>query len=90
MYCPFPGCLDHLGDVGAGHGPATLAREHEGRLRILLPLELTQGPQFIALDRMHGSNSVLKPSDVQVALGEVYLVPMQVNCLSDPQAVPCH
>ena len=45
---------------------------------ILLPLQLAQGPQFIAHNRMGGRGALLEPPDVQDGVGEIDLNPTQV------------
>ena len=82
--------LDHLGDVTSGHWPAAFRGEYECGRGFLLAAKLPQGPQFVALDRMHAIDPTLEPLDVQMALGEVHLIPLQVNGLSDAQAVTGH
>ena len=46
--CSNPGTLDHAGEPGGAKRRATLGREHECGLRLLLPLEPPQGAQFVA------------------------------------------
>jgi hypothetical protein len=64
-----------------------LAGEHERRLGILLPLQLAQGPHFIADDGMSGRRALLGPPYVQDGVGEIDLIPTQVYKLRRPQAV---
>ena len=64
-----------------------LAGEHERRLGILLPLQLAQGPHFIADNGMGGRRALLGPADVQDGVGEIDLIPTQVYKLGRPQAV---
>ena len=64
-----------------------LAGEHERRLGILLPLQLAQGPHFIADNGMGRRRALLGPADVQDGVGEIDLIPTQVYKLGRPQAV---
>ena len=64
-----------------------LAGEHERRLGILLPLQLAQGPHFIADNGMGGRRAPLGPAYVQDGVGEIDLIPAQVYKLGRPQAV---
>ena len=48
-----------------------LAGEHERRIGILLALQLAQGPQFIADNRMGGRRALLEPLNVQEGLGKI-------------------
>src|SRR5215472_12215238 len=84
------GRLDHLGDVAAGHWPATLRAKNKSRLRFLLSSQLAQGSQFIALDRVDGIDAVFEPTDVQVSFGEIDLIPLEIDGLGHPQAVSSH
>src|SRR5215472_5802053 len=84
------GRFDHLGDVAAGHWPATLRAKHKGRSWLLLSPQLAQGSQFIALDRVDGVDAVLKATDVQMPFGEIDLVPLEIDGLGHPQAMPSH
>ena len=56
-----------------------LAGEHERRLGILLPLQLAQSPHFIADNGMRGRRALLRPADVQDGVGEIDLIPTQVD-----------
>ena len=64
-----------------------LAGEHERRLGILLPLQLAQGPHFIADNGMGGRRALLGPAYVQDGVGEIDLIPTQVYKLGRPQTV---
>ena len=72
---PITGRFNHLSDIKARHRAATLGGKHKGRLRFLIASELTQNPQFVALNRMDAVNAVFESSNVQMALGEVDLIP---------------
>ena len=87
---PIAGRLDHLGDVAAGHWPATLGAKDKGRLRLLLSPQFAQGSQLVALDRVNGVDAVLEPPDVQVPFGEIDLIPFEIDSLGHPQAVSSH
>ena len=56
-----------------------LGREHERRFGILLPLQLAQGPHFIADNGMGGRRALLGPTNVQDGMGEIHLIPAQVR-----------
>ena len=61
------------------NGDPPLAGEHERRLGILLPLQLAQGPHFIADNGMGGRRALLGPTNVQDGMGEIHLIPAQVR-----------
>jgi hypothetical protein len=44
----------------------------------------------IALDRVHGVDAVLETPDVQMTFGEIDLIPLKIDGLGHPQAVPSH
>ena len=67
------------------NGDPPLAGEQERRLGLLFPLQLTQGPQVIADNGMGGRRALLGPPDVQDGVGEIDLIPAQVNKLGRPQ-----
>jgi len=48
---------------------------------------LAQGPHFIADNGMGGRRALLGPADVQDSVGEIDLIPTQVDKLGRPQAV---
>src|SRR5262249_5410650 len=58
------------------------------RLGLLLTLEPTQRPQFIADYRMGAWRSLLDPADVQGGRPEVHLIPPQVHQLRNPETMP--
>ena len=84
---PDASALHHAGKACRGEGRASLAGEHERRLGILLPLQLAQGPHFIADNGMGRRRALLGPADVQDGVAEIDLIPTQVYKLGRPQAV---
>jgi hypothetical protein len=58
------------------------------RARRLFAVQTTQGPQFVALNRMDARRAPLAAADVQSAGGELNLVPLKVAQLAGPQAMP--
>ena len=64
-----------------------LAGEHKRRLGILLPLQLAQGPHFVAGNGMRGRRTLLGPAYVQDGVAEIDLIPAQVYKLGRPQTV---
>jgi hypothetical protein len=87
---PISGSLDYFGNVRAGHWAATLGGEHKGRLWLLIAREFTQCPEFVTLNRVHAINTVFESSNVQMGLGEIDLIPSEINGLGHPQAVTSH
>ena len=81
--CP----LDHASEAGRGERRATLRREHEWRLGLLLALKPPQGSQFITDDRMRAGCTLLGPADVQRGRPKVDLIPSKVHQLGNPQAM---
>ena len=73
-----PGSLasarQHAGKPCRSEGRAALGREHERRLGILLPLQPTQHPQFVADDGMRRRRAPLGPADV---CGELFTMSVQ-------------
>src|SRR5450631_225390 len=65
---------DHLVDVEAGHRAAALAGEHKCGLGLLFTVQLAQGAQFIALERVDAINSALQPADVAKLPENLYIV----------------
>src|SRR6516225_3479143 len=49
--------------------------------------EFTQSPHLVTADRMYAGNPVLDTVNVQAALGELDLLPLQVADLRRPQAM---
>jgi hypothetical protein len=84
------GRRDRLGDIRARHRTAPLARKHKGRLRFLTAPKLTQGPKFVTLNRVNAINTAFEASNVQVSLGDIDLIPAQIDGFGHPQSVPSH
>jgi hypothetical protein len=57
------------------------------RARRLFALQTTQGPQFVALDRVNAWPAALRPADVQASGVKLDLVPLQVK--SSEARRPC-
>src|SRR6516164_5054663 len=66
--------------------PAALGNEHVGVLRVIASY-FTQSPHLVTADRMYAGNPVLDTVNVQAALGELDLLPLQVADLRRPQAM---
>ena len=56
-------------------------------MRLLLALQPAQCAHLVADDRMGRGRALLDPADMQAGMGEVDLIPAQVDQLADPQAV---
>jgi hypothetical protein len=85
--CLRAGTLDHSREARRGEGRPALAGEDKRRLRLLLPVQPPQHPQFVPEDRMGAGAALLDPADVQGGRGEVDLIPAQVGQFAGPQAV---
>jgi hypothetical protein len=57
------------------NGAPPLTGEYEWRLGILIPLQLAQGPHFVAGNGMRGRRTLLGPAYVQDGMGEIHLIP---------------
>jgi hypothetical protein len=57
--------------------PAALGNEHVGVLRVIASY-FTQSPHLVTADRMYAGNPVLDTVNVQAALGQFDLLPLQV------------
>jgi hypothetical protein len=53
-------------------------------------LYLAQSSKLIALDWMNTSDAALQSPDMEMRSGEIDLIPFQINCLSDAQAMASH
>jgi len=80
--------LHRPGKASGRERRATLGGEHKGRLGILLPRQATQGPHFIAADRVGARRAFLGPADGQGCGIEIDLIPAKVYQLACPEAVP--
>src|SRR3954454_643233 len=84
--CGLPRAGQHLAKAGWRHRRLSLGRKHiPGRHRFAL--ELTQGPQFPAPERVDAGHAVLDPPDVQQPVLEVDLIPAERAQLGDTQAM---
>ena len=81
------GALHHARKACRRERRSPLAGEHERRLGILLPLQLAQGPHFVADNGMGGRRALLGPADVQDGMGEIDLIPAQVYQFGRSQTV---
>ena len=54
----------------------------------VIAAELTKRPHLVTADWMYAGDPVLDPVNVQAALGEFDLLPLQVADLGGPQTVP--
>jgi len=82
-----PCALDKPGKARRGERRAALRCEYEGRLGLLLALQLAKGAQFVALDRMRAGSAALDPADGQGGPVEVDLIPAEINQLARAEAV---
>jgi hypothetical protein len=80
--------LDHAREPSSRERYPAFRCEHEGRFRLLFPLEPPQHAQFVPEDRVCRGRSLLDPADVQGGRDEVHLIPAQVRQLARPEAMP--
>src|SRR6516164_5152442 len=66
--------------------PAALGNEHVS-LSGVIAAQLTKRPHLVTADWVHTGNPVLDPMNVQAALGQLDLLPLQVAGLRGPQTV---
>jgi len=71
---------------GAGDWPAALGNEYVGVFGVIAS-QLTQSPHLVTADWMHTGDSVLDTVNVQAALGQFDLRPLQVAHLGGAQAM---
>jgi len=67
-------------------GPTALGNEHVGVLRVIASY-FTQSPHLVTADRMYAGNPVLDTVNVQAALGQFDLLPLQVADLRCPETM---
>src|SRR6516165_8616176 len=82
----FPEALDKPVETDGTDWAAALGNEHVGVLRVI-PSYFTQSPHLVTADRMYAGNPVLDTVNVQAALGQLDLLPLQVADLRCPQTV---
>src|ERR1700733_8048582 len=63
--------FNHASEACGREGGSALRREHEGRFRLLLPLEPPESTQFVPEDRMCARGAPLKPADVEGGRPEI-------------------
>src|SRR5262245_11631146 len=78
--------LDKTVETDGADWPAALGNEHISLSRVIAP-ELAERPHLVTADRMHAGNAVLDAVNVQAALGQLDLLPLQVADLRRPQAM---
>ena len=64
-----------LGKARCRERRASLAREHERRLGILLALQLAQRPEFVTLDWIRARSALLDPTNMQTGPIKIHLIP---------------
>ena len=82
-----PDALDEAVETDGADWPAALRNEYVGVLRVIAS-DFTQSPHLVTADRMYAGNAVLDAVNVQAALGQLDLLPLQIADLGGPQAVP--
>src|SRR5258706_5948317 len=83
-----PGPRNQESKAGGRERPAPLGHEQEIRVRRRLPLEPTQRPELVTLERMDRWRATLHAPDMQARLIEVDLAPTEIADLGRPQATP--
>ncbi len=63
-------------------------RTEDVRRLLIKSAELSQSPDFITLEIMHGGLAVLQPVDMEFRLIQIDLVPLKIDDLTDTQAMP--
>jgi hypothetical protein len=79
----------HLANVRSRHWSAiTFASKHKrpGSSATYL----TQGAEFITLDRMDTGDASFQSPDVEMRPREIDLIPLKINCFTDAQTVTRH
>jgi hypothetical protein len=71
---------------GAGDWPAALGNEYVGVCGVIAA-QLAQRPHFVTADWMYAGNPILDAVNVQAALGELDLLPLQVADLRGTQTM---
>src|SRR5262249_37414531 len=81
-----PEALDEPMESNGADWPASLGNEYVGVFGVIASL-LTQSPHLVTPSRVHAGNPILDTVNVQAALGQLDLLPLQVADLRRPQAV---
>src|SRR5262245_44276732 len=84
--CGLPEALGEAVKTDGADRPAALGNEYVGVLRVLAS-QLAERPHLVTADRVHAGNPVLDTVNVQAALGQLDLLPLQVADLRRPQAM---
>ena len=87
----FRGPLNHASDAHAAEGLATLIDEDVCPLdpvSLLLPLQELETVHLIPLQVMDAISAALEPADDDGALWQIDVIPAQIACFGDPQAMP--
>src|SRR5262249_55540006 len=82
----FPEPLDEPVETDGADWPAALGNEYVGVLRVLAS-QLAESPHLVTADGGHAGNPILDTVNVQAALGQFDLLPLQVAHLGGPQAM---
>src|SRR5262249_19806885 len=81
-----PEALDEPVETDGTDWPPSLGNEYVGVSRVIAA-KLAQRPHLVTANRVHAGNPILDTVNVQAALGELDLLPLQVADLRGPQAV---
>src|SRR5262249_52763315 len=82
----FPEALDKPVEADRADWPAALGNEHVGIFGVIAP-QLAERPHLVTANRVHAGNPILDTVNVQAALGQLDLLPLQVADLRGPQTV---
>jgi hypothetical protein len=73
----FPEALEEPVDADRADWPAALGNEYVGIFGVIAS-QLAESPHLVTADRMYAGNPVLDTVNVQAALGQFDLLPLQV------------
>src|SRR5262249_54343256 len=82
----FPDPPDEPVETDGTDWPAALGNEYVGVSRVIAA-QLAQRSHLVTADWMYAGNPILDAVNVQAALGELDLLPLQVADLGGPQAM---
>ena len=72
-----PDALDEAMEADVADRPTAFGNEHVGVLGVIASY-FTQSPHLVTADRMYAGNAVLDAVNVQAAIGQLDLLPLQV------------
>src|SRR5262245_12772308 len=81
-----PNTLDEAMEADGADRPPAFGNEHVGLSRVIAA-QLTKRPHLITADWVDAGDSILHPVNVEAALGELDLLPLQVADLRGPQTM---